>query len=176
VRLVRADLTTLALGRPVDLVFSTATLHWIPDHERLFANLFRLLAPGGRLVAQYGGAGNLARVVDRVAAWMADPAHAPHSRGFRNSWRFGDPEETSRMLARAGFVAIDAALEPAPARFDGAAEYREFLAKVVLREHLAHLPPSIGAALVDATCDAAARDDPPFMLDYVRLNVSATRR
>ena len=45
---------------PVDLIVSTATFHWILDHERLFARLLAALAPGGRLVAQCGGAGNIA--------------------------------------------------------------------------------------------------------------------
>src|SRR3954468_10129502 len=34
-----ADLQELTLDRPVDAVFSTATLHWVPDHDRAFARL-----------------------------------------------------------------------------------------------------------------------------------------
>src|SRR5262249_51569447 len=49
-----------ALGTPsVDAVFSNATFHWIEDHERLFTRLFALIGPGGRLEAQFGGAGNV---------------------------------------------------------------------------------------------------------------------
>src|SRR6266566_3172915 len=43
-----ADLLELALPEPVDAIFSTATFHWIADHERLFARLRALLRPGGR--------------------------------------------------------------------------------------------------------------------------------
>src|SRR3954453_1264720 len=54
-----ADLVGLALsGATVDVVFSTATFHWIADHDALFASLRRALRPGGRLVAQCGGGGN----------------------------------------------------------------------------------------------------------------------
>ena len=42
---------------PVDAILSTATFHWIADHERLFARLHAALRPGGRFVAQCGGAG-----------------------------------------------------------------------------------------------------------------------
>ncbi|MBX5442229.1 MAG: class I SAM-dependent methyltransferase, partial [Solirubrobacteraceae bacterium] len=56
VRLRQADLQRLDLhGQRVDAILSTATFHWIPDHERLFARLHATLRPGGRLVAQCGG-------------------------------------------------------------------------------------------------------------------------
>jgi trans-aconitate 2-methyltransferase len=55
-----ADLLELELERPVDAIPSTATFHRVADHERLFARLRELLRPGGRLVAQCGGAGNIA--------------------------------------------------------------------------------------------------------------------
>src|SRR5919198_3980968 len=54
-----ADLLALELERPGDVVFSSATFHWIADHERLFARLFEALRPGGRLLAQCGGRGDI---------------------------------------------------------------------------------------------------------------------
>src|SRR5687767_10825160 len=57
-----ADLLELELDSPVDAIVSTATFHWIGDHDRLFARLHAALAPGGRLVAQCGGAGNVEAV------------------------------------------------------------------------------------------------------------------
>ena len=39
-------------GKNLDLIFSNAALHWIPDHELLFARLTRMLAPGGQLAVQ----------------------------------------------------------------------------------------------------------------------------
>src|SRR5947208_12722982 len=56
------DLLELELEEPVDVVFSSATFHWIADHDRLFARLFAALEPGGRLLAPCGGAGNIAGV------------------------------------------------------------------------------------------------------------------
>src|SRR3954452_3077540 len=55
-----ADLLELELGAPVDAILSTATFHWIPDHDRLFARLRDALVPGGRLVAQCGRAPDVA--------------------------------------------------------------------------------------------------------------------
>ena len=61
-----ADLLDLSLEEPVDAVLSTATFHWIGDHERLFANLAMALRSGGQLEAQCGGAGNIASVIRAV--------------------------------------------------------------------------------------------------------------
>jgi len=44
-------LLDLSLPEPVDVIFSTATFHWVLDHDELFARLATLLRPGGRLVA-----------------------------------------------------------------------------------------------------------------------------
>ena len=64
------DLVELELPEPVDLVFSNATFHWIPDHDALFAALHRNMKPGARLLAQCGGKGNVDRfrkLADEVA-------------------------------------------------------------------------------------------------------------
>jgi trans-aconitate 2-methyltransferase len=47
VRVERRDLLDLGIGGGFDLILSTATFHWIPDHDRLFRNLARALEPGG---------------------------------------------------------------------------------------------------------------------------------
>src|SRR5262245_25479654 len=45
---VQADLERpLPLAEPVDAVLSTATFHWVLDHDALFANLASVLRPGG---------------------------------------------------------------------------------------------------------------------------------
>ena len=73
----RIEYVVADLGRPlpidgtVDAILSTATFHWVPDHDALFANLAAVLRPGGRLVAQCGGAGNIA-TVKAVLATIGD--------------------------------------------------------------------------------------------------------
>jgi trans-aconitate 2-methyltransferase len=65
---VVADLLDPLPVEPVDAILSTATFHWVLDHDRLFRNLAAVLRPGGRLVAQCGGAGNIARVNAVISA------------------------------------------------------------------------------------------------------------
>jgi trans-aconitate 2-methyltransferase len=73
-----ADLVHLTLDRPVDAILSTATFHWIADHDALFASLREVLRPGGRLVAQCGGAGNIAAL--KAAAELVGEREPQHVR------------------------------------------------------------------------------------------------
>ena len=77
-----ADLSELEVTEPVDLIFSTATFHWILDHDRLFGRLRRALQPGGRLVAQCGGIGNVAEHAGAIAAVAIRPEFALHFDGM----------------------------------------------------------------------------------------------
>ena len=56
---IHSNLAELELDERVDAVFSNAVFHWVPDHDALFARMRAALVPGGRLVAQCGGAGNV---------------------------------------------------------------------------------------------------------------------
>lgn len=173
---LRADLQTLRVEEPVDAVFSTATFHWIADHPLLFRHLFAALVPGGRLVAQCGGGPNLERLRARAATLMTSPPFAPHFAGWDGPWTFADAATTADRLREAGFVAVETGVEAAPTTMADAATYRAFLAAVVFGSHLERLPdPSARDAFVDALTAQAAADDPPFALDYWRLNLSARR-
>ena len=50
--LVEADAARWQPGRPVDVIFSNATLHWLDHHDRLLPRLMGMLAPGGVLAVQ----------------------------------------------------------------------------------------------------------------------------
>jgi trans-aconitate 2-methyltransferase len=173
--LVRADGAALPFTDAFDAVLSTATFHWILDHDQLFASIYRALAPGGRLVAQCGGGANLSRLLDRAAALAAAPALAPSFAGWRGPWEFADVPTTIERLDRAGFTAIDVYLEPAPTTFEDRERFREFVACVCLRDHVARIPEDDRAPFLDALADQAAGDSPPFTLDYWRLNIAAQK-
>ena len=179
VRFVRADLGALQLDREADGIFSTATFHWVLDHSRLFAGLFQALRPGGWLVAQCGGQGNLDQLRQRAAALMAQQPFAPAFQGWSEPWFFADPPATRDRLRAAGFVDIEVGLEPAPTPFPSAGEFRMFIETVVLRHHLARLTGAgadlLAARFLDTLTAHASADTPPFTLDYHRLNLRARR-
>ena len=100
----RADLLELEVDEPADLIVSTATFHWILDHERLFARLHAALRPGGRLVAQCGGVGNIAAHPRGGPRRGLARALSPALSGMPQSWLFAGPEDTVARLEGAGFT------------------------------------------------------------------------
>lgn len=162
-----ADLVQLEIEEPVDLVFSTATLHWILDHDLLFRRLRAALRPGGRLVAQCGGEGNVARHAQAIAAVVADPEFAPHFEGATGMWNFAGPEETEARLRAAGFAKARCWLEPKPVR---PPDPLAFTSTVTLGPLLAQLPEGKRQPFAEAVL---ARSEQPLVLDYVRLNIEA---
>lgn len=176
VEVVQADLLALPFPAAFDVVFSTATFHWVLDPVALYAGLREVLAPGGRLHAQCGGEGNLAQLNARVHALMRDPRHAARFADWREPWLFLGAERAAGLLRTAGFVDVQTRLRAAPTRFEDRAAYREFVEVVVLADYLTRIEAvQEREAFVDTLVAAAAADDPPFVLDYVRLELEATR-
>jgi len=149
-------------GAPVDAILSTATFHWVPDHDALFRNLAAVIRPGGRLSAQFGGAGNIASV-KAVLATIGD--------GWLGDAHYETPEATTARLIASGFVEIRAWLQPEPTRFEPGEPFETFLRTVILGQHVDRLPPEERDAFVH---EVAERIGEP-VVDYVRLNVLATR-
>ena len=145
VPVLHQDLTELHLDEPVDAVFSCAVFHWITDHDRLFERLHAALKPGGRLIAQCGGHGNIAKVIEAI--------------GERpGRWLYATAEETEERLQRAGFTQARAWLEPKPTHVP---DMETYIATVMLHgQPDAHETARRAAAKLDH-------------LDYVRLNIEA---
>lgn len=158
-----------------DAVFSSATFHWIADHDGLFRSIYRALKRGGRLVAQCGGAGNLQQLDGRTRTLMADERYARFFTAWSDPWRFEGIRETESRLGHAGFSEIVVALTAAPTTLAGAESYAEFIACVCLRHQLDRLPNEHRDRFVTELTTLAARDSPPFTLDYSRLNISARK-
>jgi trans-aconitate 2-methyltransferase len=164
---LRADLCDLALDRAVDAVFSNAVFHWIGDHERLFARLHAALRPGGRMVAQCGGAGNVRRFHEVARAVGEAEPYAAFLAGWAGPWNFAGPEETAERLERAGFDQVETWLQPYPVAPDDPGDY---LRTVCLGYHLAQLPSDLRDGYVAAVLERSDAE-----LDYVRLNIVARR-
>jgi trans-aconitate 2-methyltransferase len=162
---LHASLTELELDSPVDAVFSNAVFHWVQDHDALFARLFTALRPGGRMVAQCGGEGNVARFHQAAREAAAEEPFARWFEGWEGPWNFAAPGVTAERLERAGFEAVETWLEPYPVVPDDPGDY---LRTVCLGYHLERLPEELRDAYAEAVL---RRADPE--LDYVRLNIAA---
>ncbi len=176
VRVEVADLTGFTLERPVDVIFSNAVFHHIPDHPALFRCLWQALRPGGRLVAQCGGGPNLERLRAHVAEVAADDSLLASLVGWDGPWNNADAETTAVRLADAGFIEIATSVTPGFVQLDDAAHARAFLTTINLRSHLSRLGSDQAREhLLDAVVGRLAASDPPFELDHWRLNIWARR-
>jgi trans-aconitate 2-methyltransferase len=162
------DLLDLELEDPVDAVLSTATFHWISDHERLFGRLHAALRPAGRLVAQCGGEGNIDELRGKANAVLSRAPYAEHFIGWQPPWHYAGPQETRQRLLDAGFVSAECWLTPTPVRPEHA---REFLGTIVLGPHVQQLPQDLRDRFLT---DVLAALGEPVVVDYVRLNIDAT--
>ncbi len=163
------DLTELALPEPVDVVFSNATFHWIADHDALFAALHRNLKPGGRLLAQCGGRGNIDAFRQAADEIAAQAPFAPYFSDWERPWNYATPQETAERLQRAGFEDLSCWLQERPTEL---AQPRSFVETVCLVRHLDPLPAQLRDEFVDRVL---ARVGVPLVLHYVRLNMVARR-
>jgi trans-aconitate 2-methyltransferase len=163
------DLLDLDLNEEVDVVFSSATFHWIADHDRLLARLHAALRPGGVLEAQCGGEGNIAEIERVLEALAGDERFAPYLRGEAHTWNFARVGSTESRLRGAGFEVERVWVHDSPVT---PGEPRAFLQTVILPWHLERLPRELHEDFTDAIIGTVPR---PLVVGYVRLNISARR-
>lgn len=169
VEVLQQDLLELQLeaGERVQAVVSTATFHWIEDHEALFRRLRAAMGEGAHLAAQCGGEGNIEGLRGRARTVMERAPYAESFADWRAPWNYAGAQETEQRLLAAGFKSARCWLAPAPAQ---PREPREFLRTIVLGPHVQHLPERLRDPFMDEVMAALGE---PVVIDYVRLNIEA---
>ncbi len=160
---------------PFDAVFSNAALHWIRDQDRALSAIASVLRPGGRFVAELGGAGNVAAIVEATRAEL-------EARGYesRNPWYFPTISEHATRLESAGFEVRYATLFDRPTTLDGdAAGLTNWLAAFG-DELLSPAPEPERPAVIDAVADRLREErfderEETWTADYRRLRFVAIR-
>ena len=171
VTFLQQDLAALDLGEEqVDAILSTATFHWIRDQAALYWALAGALKPGGRLVAQCGGEGNIADVRGAVSEVIkADEEIAARLAGY-HPWRFLGPDETRGHLEAAGFADAEVWLQDWTV---DAPDGRTWLKTINLGGHVGQIgDPELADRFIAAVHDRLGGD--PLSIAYVRLNIAAT--
>ena len=167
------DARELDLDGPFDAVFSNATLHWIKEPERVITSIARLLRPGGRFVAEFGGRGNtgeLLKAVDRAWPKLSLPGPAPHP------WYYPTIAEYSGLLEKNGFETTYAILFDRPTPLDdGEHGLRNWL-DMFGASFVENLPESARDQLkyeIERELRPALFLDGRWVMDYRRLRISA---
>lgn len=154
-----------------DAVFSSATLHWIPKPERVIAGVWQALKPGGRFVAEFGGAGNVASITHALEAALT-------KRGLpaRNPWYFPTVEAYRALLAQRGFAVDEIFAFERPTLLPGdVGGWLEVFGNAWLYVAPQAERAAIITELVDALRPQLRRDDGTWIADYVRLRFAARR-
>lgn len=169
----------LAYELEFDAVFSNATLHWLPRADDTAAGMFRALVPGGRLAAEFGGAGNVAVVCGAVD--VALRALRPALAGNWCPWYFPSLGEYARVLERAGFQMVSARTFARPSEMPDTKEQSGVARwlQVFASELLLQLDDGERARFFERV-EQEARPllfrDGSWWIDYVRLRVFARKK
>jgi trans-aconitate methyltransferase len=116
-RFVLQDAAAMQFDAEFDAVFSNAALHWMLDANAVAQGIARALRPHGRLAAELGGKGNIARLeqaIQTVAARYHSPGALPRKRTFYPSLA-----EYSALLERCGLEVRMAQVFDRPTPLDG---------------------------------------------------------
>ncbi|GAB3063142.1 class I SAM-dependent methyltransferase [Stenotrophomonas tumulicola] len=163
----------LAFDGEFDAVFSNAALHWMQQPDRVLAGVRRALKPDGRFVAEFGGHGNVAKIIAAIQAARVAHGHAPS----RFAWYFPDADSYADRLRQHGFhVQLIETVQRPTALPTGVAGWLRVFASPLLddlsTEAACDVRSAVGALLADLPRDAAGQP----LADYVRLRVLARRR
>ncbi len=171
-----ADASDVRLDEPVDAVFSNAVLHWIRNAEGAATCIARALKPGGRLVAEFGGARNVGQIVTATIdelhrAGVSNPAE-------RNPWYFPSIAEYSALLERSGLEPVSLLLFDRPTRLDGGEQGLARWLEMFGDSFFARIPNDTVSTIVshlEERLRPSLFRDGAWYADYRRLRVVALR-
>ncbi len=167
----QADAARFRFAEPFDAVFSNAALHWVKDHAAAAASIAGALRPGGRFVAELGGKGCIASVIDALRAVIGKRADA------LCPWNFPSIGEFAPRLEQHGLEIGQASLFDRPTPLEGENGLEEWLRMfcgVYFRELSAEDAREVIAALAARLRPALYRDG-IWTLDYRRLRIVARK-
>jgi trans-aconitate 2-methyltransferase len=186
---VKSDLADVILPEKIDLVFSNAVIHWILDHKKLFTNFWNLLKPGGKLLIQCGGKGNLDTIPNTLEKVRKSKRFNQYFENWKIPWNFASSEDTIKILNEIGFKDVQANLEEKKAKFRNLQEYILFMKTVVMKPYLSYLSTTdnnnnkIKNLFIDEFLNELYNNNKntnrkqniDLELNYVRLNITARK-
>jgi len=157
--------------RQFHAVFSNAALHWVRDAGAAAAGMAHALLPGGRLVVEFGGKGNVARLREAIAQALK----AANAKSPEDPWFFPGIPEYTGMLERHGLEVTSAELFDRPTPLDGG--LADWIAMFGGR-YVAGMTPEQRAAFdrqVEEFARPALWRDGKWVADYRRLRITAVK-
>jgi trans-aconitate methyltransferase len=167
------DAHALPFDGEFDAVFSNAALHWMTDPDGVARGIARALRPGGRFVAEFGGAGCVAKVCAALAAELTAIGEDPRA---IIRWYFPTIGEYAAVLERAGLSPTMMRLFDRPTPMAGEDGLANWLS--VFKKPLVDRLGARSAELlrrVEARARPELYRDGAWVIDYVRLRLTALK-
>ena len=169
-----ADAHDFSFDGPFDAVFSNAALHWMREPEKVIGCIAQVLKPGGRLVVEFGGAGN----VHCLVAALERASEKLLSQRLHHPWYFPSIAEFSTRLEACGLETTQAALIDRPTALEGDDGLRNWV-RMFGKHWLSRVPVEDQDSFLKCVEDAARQNlqrDGIWYADHRRLRVVATKR
>jgi trans-aconitate 2-methyltransferase len=189
VELVRSDFSDVKLPTKLDVIFSNASLHWVHDHAKIFQHFWKMLkydaSEPRQLLIQCGGYGNLRRILLLMRRVMELNEFNEYFTNMNQSWYFAKPDDTTKLLRKAGYVNIKVHLHNDRVSLTNRVIYARFVKTVVLKPFLERLPDDktrnrylelfLDEVEKKNTSTSSTNAQTPWSLDFVRLNIIADK-
>ena len=153
-----------------DVVFSNAVFHWIPDHNLLLQHIYQALKPHGLLVAEFGGYGNIATIVNAYTE-VADK----YGYQYKSRFNFQKAEDFNALLVKNGFTVDDIYDYDRPTPIKDEAGMKHICSQFFKTE-LDAIPEDIAARILQEMYDMVLQklwNGKEWVADYRRLRVIA---
>lgn len=161
---------------PFDAVFSNATLHWVLRYKEAVQCIYEALKPGGRLVAEFGGKGNVSSIVDALKTALVQNGYA--ATAAKEVWYFPSLSEYAWLLEQKGFRVVFAAHFDRPTLLKDDEGIRNWL-RMFGWSYLQELDEeSLKSVLTDAETMVRPGNlrEGKWYADYVRLRIVAIKQ
>lgn len=170
------DATQLPYNEVFDAIFSNATFHWIENQEGLTKSLYQSLKKGGRLVAEFGGQGNVQSITEAIATAAKNLGLA--NQVITNFWYFPSIGAYTALLEKHGFEVEQAWLFDRPTRLNGERGMHTWM-----QQFAQHAFKDLSTEQAEAIKDLAVEILKPnyfikgeWFADYRRLRIKAFKR
>jgi trans-aconitate methyltransferase len=173
-RFEAADARELRFKAEFDAVFSNAVLHWIPQAEQVISGVAHALKPGGRFVAEFGGKGNIQRLVEGFHRAFSDL-------GMRepdgvSPWFYPSVAEYAGLLESHGLEVREASLFDRPTMLEEGERGLENWIRLFRQTFLEKMGEENAQRWireVERLCRAELFKNGSWELDYRRLRIAA---
>jgi trans-aconitate 2-methyltransferase len=176
VQVIHSSMDDVKLQTRVDVIFSNAALHWILDQQKVLSYFWQLLKPNGELLIEYGGHGNLEKILSLIFKIMQSDQFKAYFADWKQPWFFPRPEPTKSLLQDIGFRDIQVCLSDETMVYPDLDNFMLFVKTVIMKPFADHLGDSKKDLFFEAFLEEIKlHSKNGWALDYVRLDISARK-